>query len=105
MACEEELNALRQAEYRLAMWRKQHPGVTADPVVTSDDVPAGDGAEPAATKAELLQRLAELTAAVKDKRDAYARCQGRSGTSDTGIESLMRDATGRPLGGGAGPPM
>lgn len=98
MSCEEELNAWRQAERNLATWRIHHSSAADRPV------PTGDSAGSGLTEAETLQRLAELTAAVKKKRDAYARCQGRAG-GGTGIESLMRDATGKPLGGGAGPPM
>ena len=42
----------------------------------------------------------ELTAAVRQNHAAYDRCRGR-----TEMEALMRDETGAPLGGGAGPPM
>lgn len=89
MSCEEESNALRQAEWELATFRKQHPGTGAGP----DPAIAG-------SETEDIQRMAELTAAVRRKHAAYDRCRGRAE-----MEALMRDETGAPLGGGAGPPM
>lgn len=86
MACEEEFNALRQAEKELAAWRRLHSG--------SDDLP----------EAEVLKRSAELAAALRERQDAYNRCQGAR-TAHDAFEALMRDETGAPLGGGAGPPM
>lgn len=97
MSCEEELNALRQAERKLNLFRKQHSELP-------DSAAASGGSAEAAPEAETLQRLAELTADVADKGDAYNRCRGeQDGRSD--VESLMRDASGAPLGGDAGPPM
>lgn len=87
MSCEEELNALREAQRELAAFRKQHFG--------TGDSPPG---------AEVIHRVAELTTAVTERQAAYNRCRGGI-DSPTSIESLMRDETGAPLGGGAGPPM
>jgi hypothetical protein len=92
MACEEELNALRQAQEELARYRHRHPNVGPGPVPTPSD------------SSEVLQRLAELTAAVQQKQAAYDLCRGQTGEGDS-IEALMRDDTGMPLGGDAGPPM
>ncbi|NUR31830.1 MAG: hypothetical protein HOV83_39315 [Catenulispora sp.] len=90
MACEEEFNALKQAREELARYRHRHPDVGPGPVPTPSD-------------SEVLPRLAELTAAVQQKQAAYDLCRGQTG--EDGIEALMRDDTGRPLGGDAGPPM
>lgn len=98
MPCDEEFNALRRAEQQLAAWRKEHH-ITAD-----NPIPAGDAAGSATADIAVMQRLAELTAAVKERQQAYIRCRGRVEDRDN-IESLMRDASGAPLGGGAGPPM
>jgi hypothetical protein len=89
MSCEEEFNALRQAEWELAAFRKRLSGTGAEP-----------GADVVGSETEDVQRMAELTAAVRQKHAAYDRCRGR-----TEMEALMRDETGAPLGGGAGPPM
>jgi hypothetical protein len=95
MACEEEFNALRQAQQELARHQQQHPHPDSGP-------PEGSaGSE--GSEIEALRRLAELTAAVQQKQAAYDLCRGR--TQGSGVEALMRDDTGRPLGGGAGPPM
>ncbi|GAA1987222.1 hypothetical protein [Catenulispora subtropica] len=83
MSCEKQLNALRRAEQALADYRRQRPG---------SDTP------------EEKEHLAELTAALREKQEAYNWCRGQ-GTPQSGIESLMRDEFGKPLGGGAGPPM
>jgi hypothetical protein len=99
MSCEEELNALRQAEQELARFRRGHPGGVPD-----RPAPGGDITEPATGQPADVQRLAELAAAVRDRRAAYNRCRDRVGTG-TDIESLMRDETGAPRGGDAGPPM
>jgi hypothetical protein len=100
MSCDEELNALRQAEQELARFRERHPGIP-----TSTDLsPAGDVTTPTAVQGEDVQRLAELAAAVRDRENAYNRCRDRVG-SGTDVESLMRDETGAPRGGSAGPPM
>jgi hypothetical protein len=85
MSCEEEFNALRQAEWELAAFRKRLSAAGTDAV---------------GSEAEDIQRVAELTATVRQKHAAYDRCRGR-----TEMEALMRDETGAPLGGGAGPPM
>jgi hypothetical protein len=89
MSCEEEFNALRQAEWELAAFRKRLSGTKAEP-----------GPDVVGSETEDVQRMAELTAAVRQKYAAYDRCRGR-----TEMEALMRDETGAPLGGGAGPPM
>ncbi|MEY9893589.1 hypothetical protein ABIA35_004519 [Catenulispora sp. MAP12-49] len=86
MTCEEEFNALRRAERDLAAWRRLHSG--------PGDVP----------EAEVRQRSAELSAALRERQDAYNRCRGAK-TAHDAFEALMRDASGAPLGGGAGPPM
>lgn len=89
MGCEEEFNALRRAERELSAWREQHPGLAGGSVPVS---PAD------------RQHLAELTAALRERQYAYTRCQGENERRNA-FEALMRDETGAPLGGGAGPPM
>ncbi|MEY9935471.1 hypothetical protein ABH926_010153 [Catenulispora sp. GP43] len=86
MTCDEEFNALRRAEQDLAAWRELHSRPSAAP------------------EAEVLRRSAELTAALRERQDAYNRCRGAKMAHDD-FEALMRDETGAPLGGGAGPPM
>ncbi|GAA2064001.1 hypothetical protein GCM10009839_89270 [Catenulispora yoronensis] len=98
MSCEEELNALRRAEQDLALFRQQSSGAG-----TTGPEPEPLPAHPEGS-ADAVQRLAELTAAVQDRQDAYNSCLGHL-ASVSAIEALMRDATGKPLGGGAGPPM
>jgi len=104
MTCEEELNALRQAERELEQFKERHlPAAGADGV-TPVPTPPGDTSGSGPADEETVQRVAELTSAVKEKQDAYDKCRGRTGDGP-GVEALMRDDTGKPLGGGAGPPM
>jgi hypothetical protein len=98
MSCEKELYALQRAQRELDRFRKEHFGAPDAPAPT--EAAAGS----ATTEVEASQRLAELTATLAQKRDAYGRCL-RAADDHADIESLMRDSTGAPLGGGAGPPM
>lgn len=115
MTCEEEFNALRRAERELAAWWQHRPDAADGPVPAPtvaaadasdalDAADAADSSEFATPESEAVQRLAELTTAVNEKRRAYNRCLGRA-EEHAAFESLMRDASGAPLGGGAGPPM
>lgn len=81
-----------------------NPSPIPDPGPEPQPSPVGTTDEPALSDAEVLHRTAELTTAVYERQAAYERCRGQNG-GGYDIESLMRDATGRPLGGGAGPPM
>src|SRR3954471_22098979 len=98
MACEEEFNALRQAQQELARHQQQHPHPDAGP---SQGSAGSEGSEGSAgsegSEIEALRRLAELTAAVRQKQAAYDLCRGQ--TQGSGVEALMRDDTRRPLGG------
>jgi hypothetical protein len=104
MTCEEEFNALRRAERELAAWWQHQSDAADSPVPAPVVASAGEASGSTAAEGEAVQRLAELTAAVNEKRRAYNRCRGRAEEHAT-FESLMRDASGAPLGGGAGPPM
>ena len=99
MSCEEEFNALRQAERELATFRKRLSD-TGLGAVSGAATGAGAGPDAAGSEAEDVQRMAELTAAVRQRHAAYDRCRGRAE-----MEPLMFDETGAPLGGGAGPPI
>ncbi|NUP51883.1 MAG: hypothetical protein HOW97_31875 [Catenulispora sp.] len=81
-----------------------NPDPIPDPGPEPQPSPVGGSGEAALSDAEVLHRTAELTTAVMERQAAYERCRGQGG-GGYDIESLMRDATGRPLGGGAGPPM
>jgi hypothetical protein len=98
MSCEEELNALWRAERELNLFREQHSAMPDTPIL------AGDASGPASADAEAdaLRRLAELTAAVAERKDAYDSCRNdEDGRTD--MESLVYDATDAPLGGRTGP--
>jgi hypothetical protein len=94
MSCEEEFNALRRAEWELAAFRKR-----LSDTATGTIAGAGPAPDVLGSDTEDIQRMMELTAAVRHRYSAYDRCRGR-----IDVEALMREETGAPLGGGASPP-